>query len=132
MVSTHYLLCIRHMALLQKIYNRMNKLEKMEVPCGSLQDANLKSILDASGVPLGSLGASYWEKGAFQNGSKKWLEKRSRREFRGTMRMTPGAPVDPYNILIPQAPGAQGHVGLGLLKTKAPDTPLRASGHGGG
>ena len=47
----------------------------MRVPFGSLPDTILETILGAFGVSLGSLGAPNWEKGASQNGSKKWLKK---------------------------------------------------------
>ena len=72
MVWTHYLLCIRHMAISKKMRKFSEKCKKkMRMPFGSLPDTILETILGAFGVSLGSLGALNWEKGAFQNGSKK-------------------------------------------------------------
>ena len=70
-VWTHYLLCIRHMAISKKMRKLSEKCKKIRVPFGSLPDTILETILGAFGVSLGSLGAPNWEKGAFQNGSKK-------------------------------------------------------------
>ena len=68
----------------------------MEVLCGSLRDTNLGSILGAFGVPLGSLGASLWEKMGFGKASKKWSEKRVCKEFREFGGKWGKAPVRPY------------------------------------
>ena len=51
------------------------------MPFGSLPDTILETILGAFGVPLGSLGASLWEKMGFGKASKKWSEKRVCKEF---------------------------------------------------
>ena len=45
-----------HVEQIVKIFKKNH--DKMEVPFGSLRDTNLGSILEAFGVPLGSLGAS--------------------------------------------------------------------------
>ena len=52
------------------------------MPFGSLPDTILETILGAFGMPLGSLGASLWEKMGFGKASKKWSEKRVCGEFR--------------------------------------------------
>ena len=65
----------------------------MRVPFGSLPDTILETILGAFGVPLGSLGASLWEKMGFGKASKKWSEKQECGEFRYTLEMTPFVPI---------------------------------------
>ena len=68
----------------------------MRVPFGSLPDTILETILGAFGVPLGSLGASLWEKMGFGKASKKWSEKQECGEVRGNSRKPGSDPVRPY------------------------------------
>ena len=50
-------------------YQKM--LSKLEMRFGALRGTLLGSILEGFGVPLGSLGASLWEKWGSRKGSKK-------------------------------------------------------------
>ena len=69
------------MAISKKMRKFSEKCKKMRMPFGSLPDTILETILGAFGVPLGSLGASLWEKMGFGKASKKWSEKRVCKEF---------------------------------------------------
>ena len=69
----------------------------MRVPFGSLPDTILETILGAFGVPLGSLGASLWEKMGFGKASKKWSEKQECEEIRASLRGTPFVPIKKHS-----------------------------------
>ena len=58
-----------HVRKLTKKYEKM--LSQLEMPFGILQGTLLSSILEGFGVPLGSLGASLWEKRGSRKGSNK-------------------------------------------------------------
>ena len=77
------------------------KCKKMRVPFGSLPDTILETILGAFGVPLGSLGASLWEKMGFGKASKKWSEKQEcdkvRESLGGTRESLGGTRFVPIN-----------------------------------
>ena len=69
----------------------------MRVPFGSLPDTILETILGAFGVPLGSLGASLWEKMGFGKASKKWSEKQECEKSRDSLRRTRFVPINHHS-----------------------------------
>ena len=80
-VSIHYLLCLQHIAMLEINEKYEKMLSKLEMRFGTLRGTLLSSILEGFGVPLGSLGASLWEKRGSGKASKKGAKNGSATKF---------------------------------------------------